>query len=124
MGIQFECHYCHAVFPAEKRIDGYSQGYKVGFLCPQCGKNIKDNLLTANQRLNKCQRKWLTRLFWLFIPVFVSRFFDCHVEWFGKAISLEVILLGISVLVAGLVLLFVPCTRKAGVFVTEPVDEK
>jgi hypothetical protein len=44
MGAKCECFYCHEAFPVEDRIDGFDQGYRVGFLCPHCGWNIKDNL--------------------------------------------------------------------------------
>lgn len=41
--MRYECCACKGIFPAEKRIDGYEQGYRVGFLCPLCRANIQDN---------------------------------------------------------------------------------
>jgi len=57
MGEKFECCYCHEHFPIEERMDGFSQGYPTGFLCPHRGRNIKDNLLIPKQRLDACQKK-------------------------------------------------------------------
>ena len=48
MSIRYECYSCHEVFSAQSRIDGFSQGYKEGILCPHCGKNIKDNVVATN----------------------------------------------------------------------------
>lgn len=122
MSISYECYFCQKVFPVERRIDGFSRGYKIGFLCPHCGKNIKDNLLFSSQRLNDCQSKWLNRLFWLSIPFFVASFSDISFAIHGHEISLSAILFAIFTCFAILVLVFVPCTRKAGVFLTEPVN--
>ena len=45
--MNYECCKCKGIFPVEDAIDGFDQGYKVGFLCPLCGCNIKDNPITA-----------------------------------------------------------------------------
>ena len=53
MGAKFECFYCHEIFPVEERIDGFKEGYSIGFLCPHCGRNIKDNLLIPSSGLDE-----------------------------------------------------------------------
>lgn len=40
--MNYQCCYCKEEFPATEIIDGYKEGYKIGFLCPKCGKNIQD----------------------------------------------------------------------------------
>jgi hypothetical protein len=41
--MNYLCYYCNHEFPAEDAVDGFNEGFKTGFLCPQCGKNIQDN---------------------------------------------------------------------------------
>lgn len=41
--MNYLCCYCKHEFPAGGAVDGFKEGFKVGFLCPQCGKNIQDN---------------------------------------------------------------------------------
>ncbi len=43
--MNYQCCYCKKEFPASEAIDGFSKGYKVGFLCPECGENIQDTPL-------------------------------------------------------------------------------
>lgn len=41
MGVMnYQCDYFKEEFPTIEAIDGYKEGYKVGFLCPKCGKSI------------------------------------------------------------------------------------
>lgn len=49
MWVKYECYYCHEHFEAKDRVDGFDKGYNEGFLCPSCGKNIKDNLMSRNK---------------------------------------------------------------------------
>lgn len=56
MWVKYECYYCHEHFEAKDRVDGFDKGYNEGFLCPSCGKNIKDNLMLVT-RQNECQKK-------------------------------------------------------------------
>ena len=123
MGAKFECYYCHEIFPVEERIDGFKQGYRVGFLCPHCGRNIKDNLLVPKQRLNDCQKKWLNRTFWLSVPFILSTFVDRTIPVLDHEIDLSLLMLGLFLAGSLLIILFVPCTRQAGIFMTEPVDK-
>ena len=122
MAIRYECHYCNGVFPAEDIIEGRDRGHREGFLCPHCGKNIKDDFFLAEQRLNECQKKWLNRLAWLVVPFFLSTIFDREITLMGHTTSLSLVLLIAFLIAACLILVFVPCTRKSAVFVTKPVD--
>lgn len=40
--MNYQCCYCKEEFPPDEAIDGYNEGYKIGFLCPKCGMNIQD----------------------------------------------------------------------------------
>jgi len=122
MGMKYECYFCHHVFPVEEKVEGFNKGYLAGFLCPCCSKNIKDNVLLSKQRLDGCQKKWLNRIVWLSVPFFASTFFDREISIYGQEIHLSALLLALFVVVSLLILVFVPCTRKAGVFVTEPAE--
>jgi len=51
--ILYNCCYCKKEFLAKDKIDGYTKGYKVGFLCPHCGKNIKDDETVIAKRMEK-----------------------------------------------------------------------
>jgi hypothetical protein len=123
MGAKFECCYCHQAFPVEERIDGFKQGYRVGFLCPHCGRNIKDNLLVPKQRLDDCQKKWLNRTFWLSVPFILSTFMDRTVRILGHEIDLSLLMLGLFFVGSMLIILLIPCTRRAGIIMTEPAEE-
>ncbi len=46
--MKYQCCECKGEFPATEAIDGFKQGYKVGFLCPLCGENIQDNPLKTH----------------------------------------------------------------------------
>jgi hypothetical protein len=120
-GVKFECCYCHAIFPAGERIDGFKKVYRTGFLCPHCGRNIKDNLLVPKQRLDACQKKWLNRIFWLSVPFILTTFFDRNLQIRDDDISLSTLFFGLFLVSSLLIILFVPCTRRAGTFMTEPV---
>ena len=37
---EYQCAKCLRNFPVKRAIDGYSQGFKCGFLCPLCGANL------------------------------------------------------------------------------------
>lgn len=45
--MKYQCYYCTKIFPASDAIDGYKEGYKTGFLCPHCNKNITDDLVST-----------------------------------------------------------------------------
>ena len=38
----YQCAFCGKCFPVERAIDGYSEGFRRGFLCPFCGINIEE----------------------------------------------------------------------------------
>ena len=123
MSIRYECYFCHEVFPAQSLIDGFSRGYKEGFLCPHCGKNVKDNVVAAKQRLNGCQVKWLLVMVLLYMPVFITSLFEYPLHIEEHEVSLHAVSFGAFVVAGALVLMLVPCTRKAGVILTEPVEK-
>jgi hypothetical protein len=38
----YQCAFCGKCFPVIQAIDGYSKGFREGFLCPLCGINIEE----------------------------------------------------------------------------------
>ena len=92
--MNYECCNCKGIFPVEDAIDGFEQGYKVGFLCPLCGCNLKDNPITAGYIIKS---KWYFAISagYMFLGLLIFEFSE----------SLDVI--EYFVFVAGLVLLLV-----------------
>ena len=45
--MKYKCCLCDKKFNAVEAVDGFDQGYKVGFLCPKCGGNIQDKILSS-----------------------------------------------------------------------------
>lgn len=42
MSETYQCAFCGKCFPVSEAIDGFSKGYRKGFLCPLCGINIEE----------------------------------------------------------------------------------
>lgn len=51
--MEYECCECKRDFPAEAAVDGFKEGYRVGFLCPLCGVNLQDNLVDTHWLLRE-----------------------------------------------------------------------
>ena len=122
MSIKYECHYCHNQFSTKERIDGFNQGYNEGFLCPKCGENIKDDLMLLT-RQSECQKKWTNRALWFLPVIFISHFINDTINIFSYQVEFKYLVITASVIFSLLILLFVPCTRRAGVFITKPVKK-
>lgn len=50
--MRYQCCDCQEIFDAKSAVDGFKQGYRVGFLCPICKKNIKDDPMQSRQVIN------------------------------------------------------------------------
>ncbi len=52
--MKYRCCNCNSEFRAKEAVDGYQDGYKVGFLCPNCRANItsdgKSDIMTWETR--------------------------------------------------------------------------
>ena len=70
------------------------------------------------------KKKWSNRILWLLPFIFLSHIFNDSINIFGNNIELKNLVILISVSFAIIVLIFVPCTRRAGVFITKPVNNK
>jgi hypothetical protein len=75
--MNYQCYYCKEEFPPVEAIDGYKKGYKIGFLCPNCGKNIQDIPMDAEWIFSRNSSKLffaiLTGYFylaWMFLDFF------------------------------------------------------
>lgn len=68
--MKYQCYFCTKVFPASDAIDGYKDGFKTGFLCPHCNKNIMDDLVsTKTVYANKKTNKFVATVGAIFIPI-------------------------------------------------------
>ena len=122
MTIKYECHYCKATFPASESIDAYDKGYKIGFLCPCCGKNIQAGML-ANQKLTTEHYKWIVITIFLYIPVLVTRKSDVIVAIFNFELNLNTVLFISWLLYATILLIFKPHLVMARIYLTKPVNK-
>lgn len=59
--MKYLCASCQKEFPAEKAIDGFSQGCKEGFLCPHCNSNLID-----------CRESWVVDFALFIIPLSIA----------------------------------------------------
>jgi len=66
--MNYQCCYCKEEFPAIEAIDGYKEGYKIGFLCPKCGKNIQDTPMNEEWVFSSDSSK-------VFFAIFIGYFF-------------------------------------------------
>ena len=67
MRMKYKCASCKELFSASEKIDGYKDGYKIGFLCPLCNANIKDTW-SSNKDGSSYKGYWsLLVLSWLII---------------------------------------------------------
>jgi hypothetical protein len=122
MAIKYQCCHCEQIFPADEAIDGFAQGYRVGFLCPRCGRNIQAGL-SARQKLSVEQYAWAIVAFILFVPIVLSRFSDMTFTFFTLTFSLETLSLTVWLLFMLVLFVLKPALFKATTFVTEPVDK-
>jgi hypothetical protein len=95
--VKYQCCFCTKIFPSNDSIDGYKLGYKVGFLCPFCNKNIKDDLVsTETVYEDKKTNKFVAFVGTVFIPTgFLLPQLDgitwIHYLIFGSAFLISVI---------------------------------
>ena len=121
--IKYECCYCHNTFPAKQAIDGYQQGYKVGFLCPDCGENIQAGL-EDGQKLTGEQFFWTIVAFILFLPTVFTRNSEATISMLEYAISLNMLVF-VAWIVFFLILgLMKPSLFSTTTFYTKPVPPK
>ncbi|MDN3651477.1 hypothetical protein QWY77_01595 [Thalassotalea ponticola] len=73
--MKYQCCLCDFIFEGSQIKDNYKNGVKVGFLCPNCKGNIKDDL--GGQTKFDKKAKGTFRLYAFIILVI---FFDAEVE--------------------------------------------
>ncbi len=123
MVIKYECYYCKKTYPAEEVIDGYNQGYKVGFLCPKCGKNIQAGLL-AKRKISTGQYIWKYIALILFLPTAYTMDSEEILEILGQEIHLNTFLFISWVVFMIALILLKPSMAMATTFLTQPADKK
>lgn len=98
--MRYECCVCKKVFPAEERIDGYAEGYRVGFLCPRCGANVQDNPFSGDSNFVFRKNGAAFRVLAVLGTFGLLRLLG-HFSWnlFGVDVSLAYIALGVGLAV-------------------------
>ncbi len=122
MAIKYECFYCKEVFRASAAIDGYDRGYRVGFLCPACGKNIQAGL-RAKQKISREQYQWTFVAFLLFLPIIFT--FDSEIQYriLETEIKLNALLFTLWWIFLIILALLKPSLLFATTYLTEPVEK-
>jgi hypothetical protein len=73
--MKYQCCVCDFSFESTQIKDDFKNGVKVGFLCPKCGANIKDDLNGQTSFDKKANGTFL--LYAFLIAIF---FFDSEIE--------------------------------------------
>ncbi len=122
MSLKYECCYCKTLFRAKDAIDGFDQGYRIGFLCPNCGKNIQTGL-QARQKVSKEQTIWTFVAFIFFLPTVFTINSEKAVSILGNNISLSMLCLAAWVAFIVVLLMLKPTLFFSTALYTDPVDE-
>ena len=122
MSLKYKCYYCKNTFLAKEAIDGYKKGYKVGFLCPKCGKNIQAGL-QAKQKISKEQYIWTFIAFVLFLPAVYTLNSEAEHELLGVTLSLNAWCFLLWAVFIAILFVKKPSLFLATTFFTEPVNK-
>jgi hypothetical protein len=123
MAFKYECYYCKEIYPAEEAIDGYNQGYEVGFLCPKCGKNVQAGL-RAKQKISTEQYIWRFISFILFLPIAFTMDSEIVLAILGREINLNTFLFIAWIVFVVVLMLLKPSLIMATTFLTKPTDKR
>ena len=121
--IKYECCYCKTIFPADAAIDAYDKGHKIGFLCPNCGKNIIAGVF-AKQKLRPGDSLWLIVAGVLFLPVFFTQYSDALLSILDKELELNTVLFVLWLVFVCVLLVLRPSPFRNKTFLTTPVTKK
>ncbi len=73
--MKYQCCVCNYIFNSNQIVDNYKNGVKIGFLCPKCNSNIKDDLNGQTEFDRKAKGTY--QLYALLIVIW---FFDDKIE--------------------------------------------
>ena len=122
MSLKYECFYCKCIFPAEDIVDGYNQGYKAGFICPECGQNIQAKPFLLRRKIDPKDEKWVLLLYALLLSMFITKFSDRVIEVFSYEVNIFIVALT-STFIYMLVLFFLkPSFITSTTTLTRPVS--
>ncbi len=121
MSLKYECFYCNDTFLATEAIDGYGKGYKVGFLCPKCGKNVQAGL-QANRKISPEQFKWTFIAFLLFLPIVLTLNHEAEYKILGLTLSLNTWCFLFWIVFIAILFAKKPALFLATTIITEPVN--
>ena len=92
------CASCNELFPVNKAVDGYKQGYLTGFLCPICNTNLKEKLTEPNYKASVTKEEKIYNaviggisIIWL---VIINLLVDSEEIYFWTVITLYIVFIG------------------------------
>jgi len=121
--VKYQCCECSSLFAGSQIKDDYKNGIKVGFLCPQCGANIKDDL-NGSTLFGKNAKGTV----WYYLFLIVIFFFDDYVgQYISEPLGLNNWLVQICLLIIAS-FVYLSVNRKlinwASIFTTSKVREQ
>ena len=122
MALKYQCYYCKTEFLATAAIDGFNKGYRIGFLCPNCGENIQ-TALQARPKVSKQQTIWTFIAFILFLPAVFTLESEKAFTLLDITISLNVLCFIAWIAFVVLLLILKPSLFTSTILYTDPVGE-
>lgn len=100
--MKYRCYFCENLFPAIDAIDGYREGYRIGFLCPKCRGNLVESPETvypegAKYRVNATHI--LIAMIGFHYSLSFAGVLRHQMKWFSFTI---VVLVGLAMLIYGM----------------------
>lgn len=121
MPLKYQCCYCSDKFLADEAIDGYGKGYKVGFLCPKCGKNVQAGF-QAKPKISPEQYKWTFIAFVLFLPAVLTLNHEAEYKILGILLSLNTWCFLFWIVFIAILFVKKPALFLSTTIITEPVN--
>ena len=106
-----QCAKCLRRFPVTRAVDGYSQGFKCGFLCPLCGVNLIEN--GQSDDIGNLQYGYRYALL-VFIVTYGVGYFPWQLDTFSSSIANESLLAAILLLAPSLAFLKINAQKIFG----------
>ena len=94
--MKYRCCNCNFSFAVSEAIDGYIEGFKIGFLCPHCRANINELFFEGKKRRlhfeSKKHKQWCSLLSIFGVLTFLIAFSLSGGSWLTFVATVFVIL--------------------------------